>query len=92
MKTYSEKSIQTDLKVLKEWKFIKNWIEKNFKFLDFTQAVGFIVQVGLIAEKSNHRPELFNVYNKVTSRLTTHEAGGVTDMDIDLTKAIEKNQ
>ncbi|WP_426096090.1 4a-hydroxytetrahydrobiopterin dehydratase [Flavobacterium sp. DSR2-3-3] len=50
------------------------------------------VQVGLIAEKSNHHPELFNVYNKVTIRLTTHDAGGVTDMDIDLTKTIEKIQ
>ncbi|WP_426091015.1 4a-hydroxytetrahydrobiopterin dehydratase [Flavobacterium sp. DSR3-2] len=50
------------------------------------------VQVRLIAEKSNRHPELFNVYNKVTSRLTTHDAGGVTDMDIDLTKTIEKIQ
>ena len=92
MKTYSEESIQTDLKVLKDWKFINNGIEKNFKFSDFTQALGFIVQVGVMAEKSNHHPELFNVYNKVTIRLTTHDAGGVTDKDIDLAKAIEKIQ
>lgn len=92
MKTYSEESIQTDLKVLKDWKFINNGIEKNFKFLDFTQALGFIVQVGVMAEKRNHHPELFNVYNKVTIRLTTHDAGGVTDKDIDLAKAIEKIQ
>lgn len=92
MKTYSEESIQTQLKDLKNWKFINNGIEKNFKFLDFTQALGFIVQVGLMAEKSNHHPELFNVYNKVTIRLTTHDAEGVTDKDIDLAKAIEKIQ
>lgn len=90
MKTYSEKTIQNDLKVLKDWKFINNGIEKSFKFLDFTQALGFIVQVGVMAEKRNHHPELFNVYNKVTIRLTTHDAEGVTDKDIDLANAIEK--
>lgn len=90
METYSEKSIQIALKDLKGWKFINNGIEKNFKFLDFSQALGFIVQVGLLAEKMNHHPELFNVYNKVTIRLTTHDAGGVTDKDLDLAKSIEK--
>ncbi|MFH6970618.1 4a-hydroxytetrahydrobiopterin dehydratase [Flavobacterium petrolei] len=90
MKTYSEESIQIALKELKDWKFCNNGIEKNFKFKDFTQALGFIVQVGVVAEKSNHHPELFNVYNKVTIRLTTHDANGVTDKDIDLAKAIEK--
>jgi 4a-hydroxytetrahydrobiopterin dehydratase len=90
MKTYSEESIQIALKELKDWKFVNNGIEKNFKFKDFTQALGFIVQVGVVAEKSNHHPELFNVYNKVTIRLTTHDANGVTDKDIDLAKAIEK--
>jgi 4a-hydroxytetrahydrobiopterin dehydratase len=43
-----------------------------------------------MAEKRSHHPELFNVYNKVTIRLTTHDAGGVTDKDIDLAQAIEK--
>lgn len=90
MKTYSEESIQTTLKELKDWKFIKNGIEKNFKFPDFTKALGFIVQVGVMAEKRDHHPELFNVYNKVTIRLTTHDADGVTDKDIELAKAIEK--
>lgn len=90
MKTYSEQSIENTLKELKHWKFINNGIEKNFKFLDFSQALGFIVQVGLLAEKMNHHPELFNVYNKVTIRLTTHDAGGVTDKDLDLAKSIEK--
>lgn len=92
MKTYSEESIQTELKALQDWKFINNGIEKNFKFLDFTQALGFIVQVGVMAEKRNHHPELFNVYNKVKIRLTTHDAGGLTDKDIDLATAIEKIQ
>ena len=57
MKTYSEQSIENTLKELKHWKFINNGIEKNFKFLDFSQALGFIVQVGLLAEKMNHHPD-----------------------------------
>lgn len=89
MKTYTEKSIQKELSELKDWKFINNGIEKNFKFLDFSKALDFIVQVGLFAEKANHHPELFNIYNKVTIRLTTHDADGVTDKDIDLAKNIE---
>lgn len=90
MKTYSAETIQSELKGLKDWQFFNNGIEKKFIFSDFTQALGFIVQVGVMAEKRNHHPELFNVYNKVTIRLTTHDANGVTDKDIDLAKAIEE--
>ncbi|MFV8343176.1 4a-hydroxytetrahydrobiopterin dehydratase [Flavobacterium sp. XS2P39] len=89
MKTYSEDTIQSELKELNDWKFVNDGIEKKFKFLDFTQALGFIVQVGVMAEKRNHHPELFNVYNKVTIRLSTHDANGVTDKDLELAKAIE---
>lgn len=88
MKTYSEDTIQSVLKELKDWTFVNDGIEKKFKFVDFTQALGFIVQVGVMAEKRNHHPELFNVYNKVKIRLSTHDANGVTDKDIDLAKAI----
>lgn len=89
MKTYSEDTIQSVLKELKDWTFVNDGIEKKFKFLDFTQALGFIVQVGVMAEKRNHHPELFNVYNKVTIRLSTHDVNGVTDKDLELAKAIE---
>ncbi|MFV8327322.1 4a-hydroxytetrahydrobiopterin dehydratase [Flavobacterium sp. ZS1P14] len=92
METYTEQTVQSQLAALKDWQFINNGIEKKFKFSDFTQALGFIVQVGVMAEKRNHHPELFNVYNKVTIRLTTHDAAGVTDKDIELANAIEKIQ
>lgn len=90
MKTLTEETIQQELKTLTDWHFSKNGIEKKFQFKDFTQALGFIVQVGVLSEKRNHHPELFNVYNKVTIRLTTHDADGVTNKDIDLAKAIEE--
>ena len=90
MKKYSEESIKAELKALKDWRFIDNKLEKKFKFLDFSEALGCIVRVGVLAEKSDHHPELVNVYNTLIIRLTTHDAEGVTDKDIDLAKNIEK--
>lgn len=90
MKTYSEEAIQIELNELKDWRFIDNKLEKKFEFLNFSESLAFIVRVGLLSEKNNHHPELFNVYNKVIIRLTTHESDGVTDKDIELAKSIEK--
>ena len=89
MTTYNGTTVQVELQNLSDWKFEENAIEKKFVFKNFTHALGFIVQVGVLAEKANHHPELFNVYNKVTIRLTTHDSSGVTQKDIDLAKAIE---
>lgn len=89
MQTYTEESAKPFLKNLKEWDFKDNAIEKNFKFKNFTQALGFIVQIGVLAEKMNHHPELFNVYNKVNIRLNTHDSGGVTTKDFELATQIE---
>ncbi len=90
METYTEEKISAALQNLKDWNFIENAIEKKFQFKNFVSALGFIVQVGLIAEKKNHHPELYNVYNKVTIRLSTHDAGGVTNKDFELAKAINE--
>lgn len=89
MKTYNEIQAEPILEKLKDWKFVNKGIEKKFQFKTFSEALGFIVQVGLNAEKNNHHPELFNVYNKVNIRLSTHDAGGVTDKDFALAQAIE---
>lgn len=90
MDTYNEQTVLPLLKELKDWTFNNKGIEKKFVFKNFSQALGFIVQVGILAEKQNHHPELFNVYNKVDIRLSTHDANGLTDKDIDLAKAIEQ--
>lgn len=90
MNTYNENSAEPFLKDLADWRFNNNGIEKKFVFKNFNQALGFIVQVGVLAEKHNHHPELFNVYNRVDIRLSTHDANGLTDRDFDLAKAIEK--
>jgi 4a-hydroxytetrahydrobiopterin dehydratase len=89
METYNEQTAKTFLENLDNWYFENDSIEKKFVFKNFTEALGFIVKVGLLAEKMNHHPELFNVYNKVSIRLATHDAKGVTTKDFELAKAID---
>ena len=64
-------------------------VRKVFKFADFKQAFGFMAQVALKAEQMDHHPEWFNVYNTVEVTLTTHDAGGVTQKDIDLARKMD---
>ncbi|HJR99392.1 MAG TPA: 4a-hydroxytetrahydrobiopterin dehydratase [Flavobacterium sp.] len=90
METYNEITAKPILADLNDWAFVNEGIEKKFVFKNFNQALAFIVQVGLLAESKNHHPELFNVYNKVNIRLSTHDANGVTSKDFDLAKSIEK--
>lgn len=59
-------------------------ITKEFRFRDFNAAFGFMSRVALYAEKADHHPEWFNVYNRVEVQLSTHDAGGVTDKDVAL--------
>lgn len=86
----SQTEIETALQELPSWTFDDNCLKKHFKFKDFSEALGFIMRVGLEAEKADHHPELFNVYNKVRISLNTHDAGGrVTARDVTLAQAIE---
>jgi len=65
-------------------------IRKSFQFKDFNAAWGFMARVALLAEKMDHHPEWFNVYNKVEITLSTHDAGGLSARDIKLAEAIDK--
>ncbi len=90
METYNKETASLKLKDLVNWHFENNGIEKKFELKNFSQALSFMVQVGILAEKANHHPEWSNVYNKVNIRLTTHDAGGLTDKDFALATNIEK--
>ncbi len=68
----------------------RDGIRKSFRFKDFTQAFGFMARVALLAEKADHHPEWFNVYNRVDILLTTHDADGLSMRDIELARAIEQ--
>ena len=65
-------------------------IHKNFSFKDFKEAFAFMTKVAEVAEKKNHHPEWFNVWNRVEIRLSTHDSGGLTNKDIDLAKLIDE--
>lgn len=62
----------------------KDAIVKTFRFADFNAAFGFMTRVALMADKLDHHPEWFNVYNRVEVLLTTHDADGVTELDVAL--------
>ncbi len=63
---------------------------RSFKFMDFSEAFAFLTRVAMQAEKVDHHPELTNVWNRVDFRLTTHDAGGVTERDVKLAEAINR--
>jgi len=63
-------------------------ISKTFMFRDFSEAWAFMNRAALLAEKMDHHPEWFNVYNKVQVKMTTHDAGGVTSWDFDMAAAM----
>jgi 4a-hydroxytetrahydrobiopterin dehydratase len=68
----------------------KDGIRRTFRFKDFTEAFGFMTRVAILAEKADHHPEWFNVWNRVDILLTTHDAKGLTRRDIDLARAIDQ--
>ncbi|WP_306117147.1 MULTISPECIES: 4a-hydroxytetrahydrobiopterin dehydratase [unclassified Roseitalea] len=65
-------------------------IVRQFRFADFAEAFGFMARCALTAEKLDHHPEWTNVYNRVSVRLTTHDSGGVTELDVALATAMNK--
>ena len=64
-------------------------IRKSYHFGDFSEAWGFLARVALIAEKMDHHPEIFNVYNRVELVLSTHDAGGLSERDVRLARAVD---
>lgn len=79
------------LKDLPLWKAAdgRDAIVRSLRFRDFAEAFGFMAQIALAAEKMDHHPEWSNVYNRVDVLLATHDADGVTDLDVTLAKAID---
>ena len=80
--------IDEELKSLPGWSVVNEKLHKEFQFDSFNQAFGFMTRAAMEIEKMNHHPEWFNVYNKITVDLTTHDAGGITKNDINLARIL----
>ncbi len=76
---------------LTDWRPVpgREAIERRFMFADFAEAFGFMARIAILAEKADHHPEWFNVYNRLDVILTTHESNGVTERDISLARAMD---
>jgi 4a-hydroxytetrahydrobiopterin dehydratase len=79
------------LKELPNWREVpgRDVIARKFEFQDFNAAFGFMTRVALLAERTDHHPEWMNVYKTVDVRLTTHDAGGLTEKDVRMAKAMD---
>ncbi len=88
MMRLSQEDIDEELKSLQGWSVVNEKLHKEFQFDSFNQAFGFMTRAAMEIEKMNHHPEWFNVYNKITIELTTHDAGGITKNDVNLAKIL----
>ena len=88
-KKLSEDELDEIVRNMKGWELKDEKLQKSFKFTNFVEAFGFMTRIALEAERMNHHPEWSNVYNNVTIKLSTHDAGGITDYDIKLAEIID---
>ena len=84
----TEIEINAAIAKLPDWKVVNGKLNRAFKFDNFVQAFAFITKVAIVAEKMDHHPELFNVYNRVVIDLVTHYLDGIGILDIELAKKI----
>ena len=86
----TDETIRERLTSLADWTVRDGKLHREFKFADFSAAFGFMTSVALVAEKADHHPEWSNVYNRVVVDLMTHDAGGITELDLKLAETMER--
>lgn len=90
VKALSQQEIQEQVSTLQNWSVKEGKLHAEFRFADFIEAFAFMTRVALAAESAQHHPEWFNVYNRVTIDLVTHDAGdAISQNDIDLARKID---
>ncbi len=90
MKLLTDTQINQALQKLEGWEFVDNAIETTLEFTNFKEAFTVMTRIAFEAEAMQHHPEWTNVYNQITIKLSTHDAGGVTEKDIDLALIIDQ--
>ena len=81
--------IMSRMKEIPAWRLENDMIVRDWSFKDFSEAMEFINKIADLAEAHDHHPEIFNVYNKVTLRFSTHDAGGITERDFKIASEID---
>jgi 4a-hydroxytetrahydrobiopterin dehydratase len=90
MQKLTEAELHAGLSHLNGWKVVNGKLHRDYQFADFIHAFGFMTTAALAIEKMGHHPEWFNVYNRVTVDLTTHDAQGITSKDLELAKILDQ--
>jgi 4a-hydroxytetrahydrobiopterin dehydratase len=86
----SQQETEGEISKLRGWKVANGKLNQKFEFKNFVQAFGFMTKVAMEAEKLNHHPEWFNVYNKVIIDLVTHDVDGISNYDIKLARIVNR--
>ncbi|MGH9582356.1 MAG: 4a-hydroxytetrahydrobiopterin dehydratase [Bryobacteraceae bacterium] len=87
--TLSAEDLNRTLQQLSGWSVQEGKLHREYKFSDFAHAFGFMATAAVLIEKRNHHQEWLNVYNRVTVDLTTHDAGGITQKDVELARMLD---
>ena len=90
MKKLTEIEIKNKIESLQDWDFYENALHTDFEFDNFKDCMSAMNRIAFECEALNHHPEWKNVYNVLEIKLTTHDAGGVTELDFKLAEAMEK--
>src|SRR5436309_5080659 len=86
----TDAEIHSAVKELEGWKVESGKLHREYRFAGFVEAFGFMASAALVAESMNHHPEWFNVYHTVKIDLTTHDAGGISENNVEMAKRFEK--
>ena len=86
----TDDQLREALETLDGWSIDDAKLHRDFRFADFNEAFGFMTRAALVAEQMNHHPEWFNVWNRVSVHLTTHDSGGITASDTELARRMNE--
>lgn len=89
-KALTAQEIETRLREVQGWRVHEGKLRRELKFPSFVEAFGFLTSLAIVAERMNHHPEIYNVYNRVTLDLVTHDANGISKLDFELAAAANK--
>src|SRR5512134_2946943 len=86
----TDDELRAEMSKLPEWTLEGKKLHREYLFTDFVTAFGFMASAALVAQSMDHHPEWFNVWNKVRVDLTTHDAGGITSLDVKLAQTMDE--